>query len=182
VFAALAALLVIGIAVGLSHRPTAGQRATDLRGLLTTMREDVGSCAAGVKESLTLLRDIDTGASHDVKTALSEVSYGSANCSPANNELLDDLTSVQVPESLASYHLGAAVTALIDWAAPRASEVQRDVGVVLTDRGKPSEAAAQAALRRALRELDAQRAVVDSDLRPAIKALSPGSAPPRLYG
>ena len=119
-FAAGAVLLVIAVAVGLAHHPTKGERATDLRGLLQTLNADVGSCAAGVKEALTLLRDIDTGASHDLTIALSEVNYGAANCSPANNEQLDDLTGVQVPESLSSYHLANAVTALINWAAPDA--------------------------------------------------------------
>lgn len=180
--AAGAVLLAVAVAVGLSHRPTNGQRAADLRGLLGTLQSDIGSCAAGVRESLTLLHTIDTGASHDLPTALSEVSYGAANCSPANNELLGDLTSVQVPESLSSYHLQAAVTGLIDWAAPDAAQVQSDVAAVLRDRGKPAEAVDRAALSRALLKLDAQRKVVYAALDPAIRTLSPHSAPPRLYG
>lgn len=182
VFAAGAVLLIIAIAVGLAHRPTRGQRATDLHGLLAMMNADVISCSAGVKEALTILRAMDTGASHDLATALKEVRYGAANCNPANNELLDDLTSLQVPESLASYHLGTAVTALIDWAAPDAIAVQSDVVTVLSDRGKPAEAAARAALQAAVRKLDAQRTVVYAALGPAIKALDPHAAPPVLYG
>src|SRR5215472_19376175 len=142
VIAAGAVLLAIAVAVGLAHRPTRDEQATDLRGLLQTMKADVGSCAAGVREALTILHAIDSGASHDLTTALSEVRYGAANCSPANNELLGDLISLQVPESLSSYHLASAVTALIDWAAPNAIAVQSDVATVLSVRGTPAEAAA----------------------------------------
>lgn len=175
-------LLVVAVSIGLAHRPTSGQRAVDLRSFLHQLNADVESCSGGVRESLFVLRQIDSGASKDVPTALKVARTAAANCSPANNELLADLTSVQPHESLASYHLGTAVTALIDWAAPRAMRVAADVAVVLTDRGQPAEAADRAALRRAVHELDKQRAVVYAALAPAIRALSPQSAAPRLYG
>jgi hypothetical protein len=181
-FTAIAVLLVVAVAVGLSHRPTSGQRATDLRSFLHQLNADVESCSGGVRESLFVLRQIDSGASQDRKTALSVANTAAANCSPANNELLDDLTGAQPPGSLASYHLQPAITALIDWAAPRASKVAADVAVVLAHGGHSSDAAGRASLRRALRALDAQRRVVYAALRPAIKALSPSSAPPVLYG
>jgi hypothetical protein len=182
VLAAGAVLLAAAVAVGLSHRPTTGQRATDLRGLLHQLSADIESCSGGVRESLFVLHRIDAGTSQDVKTAVNVASTASANCSPANNELLDDLTTAQTPESLASYRLQAAITALIDWAAPRAEQATADVATILSDRGKPAEAADRAALRQALRKLDAQRAVVYAALEPAIRALSPSSAPPTLYG
>ena len=177
-----AVLLAVAIAVGLSHRPTSGQRAADLRSFLRQLTADVESCSGGVRESLYVLREIDSGGSHDVKTALNVANTAAANCSPANNELLVDLTTAQPPESLASYHLGTAITGLIDWAAPRATRVAADVATVLANRGRPAEAADRAALQRALRELDAQRKLVYAALAPAIRSLSPASAPPRLYG
>ncbi len=177
-----AVLLAVAIAVGLSHRPTSGQRAADLRSFLRQLTADVESCSGGVRESLYVLREIDSGASHDVKTALNVANTAAANCSPANNELLIDLTAAQPPESLASYHLGTAVTGLIDWAAPRATRVAAGVAAVLANRSRPAEAADRAALQRALRELDAQRTVVYTALAPAIRSLSPASTPPRLYG
>jgi hypothetical protein len=182
VFAAGAVLLAIGIGVGLAHRPTAGQRASDLRGFLHLLTADVESCSGGVRESLYVLRQIDKGTSHDVRTAGKVADTAAANCSPANNELLDDLTSVQPPESLARYHLGRAVTALIDWSAPRAGQVAADVATVLAKRGRPGEAAARAALAADRRKLDRQRTVVDHALAPAIRALDPAAAPPALYG
>ncbi|MHB1594745.1 MAG: hypothetical protein ACYCO9_10980 [Streptosporangiaceae bacterium] len=179
---AVAVLVAIGVAVGLSHRPTAGQRATDLRIVLHSLTSEIQSCAGGVRESLYVLHAIDTGASHDVTTALNVADTGAANCSPANNEQLSNLTGQQIPESLASYHLQAAVTRLIDWAAPDAQRVMSDVAAVLSSRGKPTEAASRARLARDLRKLDAQRARVYAVLRPAIRALSPSSAPPTLPG
>jgi len=181
---ALAAVVVfalIGVAVGLSHRPTSGERAADLRSLLAALNSDVESCSGGVGDALRVMNAIQDGSSHDVTTAVNLATEGAANCSPANNELLDDLTGVQVPESLHSYHLQAAVTDLIDWAAPDAARVQSDVATVLTDRGKPAEGTAIAQLGYDLRKLRAQRAVVDAALAPAIRALSPHSVPPRLW-
>jgi hypothetical protein len=180
--AAGAVLLAIAVVVGLSHRPTAGQRAADLRGFLHQLNADVESCSGGVRESEFVLRQIDSGASRDVATATTVANTAAANCSPANNELLADLTTAQPPESLASYHLQAAITALIDWAAPDAERVPAAVATALADRGTPAEAADLAALGEARRKLDAQRSVVYGALQPAIKALSPASAPPTLYG
>ncbi len=176
-------LLAIGVSVGLSHRPTTGQRAADLSTFLGALNSDVESCAGGVRESLYVLRAIDTGASHDVPTAIDVAATGAANCSPANNELLANLTGEQVPESLASFHLAPAVTALIDWAAPDAQRVMSDITLILQDRGRPArEAAERAALRADLRRLDAQRRIFYSILRPAIRALSPRTGPPVLPG
>jgi hypothetical protein len=182
VIGAGAVLLAVAVAVGLSHRPTAGQRAADLRSFLHELTTDVESCSGGVRESLYVLRQIDAGASHDVPTALRVARTAAANCSPANNELLAALTAAQPPESLASYHLRNAVKALIDWAAPDAQRVAAAAAAVLTNRGTLGEPNARATLRGALSKLDAQRGVVYAALRPAIKTLDPESAPPVLYG
>jgi hypothetical protein len=174
-------LVLIGVAVGLSHHPTNGERAADFRGLLTSLNTDIESCSGGVGDALRVMNAIQDGTSHEVTTAINLATLGAANCSPANNEQLDDLTGVQVPESLDSYNLQAAVTDLIDWAAPDATRVQSDVATVLTDRGKPGESAAVALLAKDLRKLRSQRSVVYAALAPAIKALSPRSAPPKLW-
>src|SRR5579859_8083342 len=173
-------LLALVIAVALPHHPSASQRAADLRTFLATLNSDVESCAGGVRESLYVLRAIETGASHDTATALRVATYGAANCSPANNELLDNLTAEQPPESLARYDLQRAVTALINWAAPDAMRVQSDVAAILRDRGSSAEPAALAALRTDLRALDAQRTVFNATLGPAIRTLSPGTKQPPL--
>ena len=179
--AAAVVLVLIGVAVGLSHRPTNAERAADLRSLLSTLNTDIESCSGGVGDALRVMNAIQDGASHDVTTAINLAADGAANCSPANNELLDDLTAVQVPESLASYHLQFAVTKLIDWASPYAARVQSDVATVLTDRGKPAESTAITQLDMDLSKLRVQRIFVYAALAPAIKALSPHSVPPRLW-
>jgi hypothetical protein len=175
-------LLVIGALVGLAHRPSAGQRAADLRGFTRDVTADIESCAGGVGESLTALRAIQSGASHDAPTAVKIATDGAANCSPANNELLDDLTQYQVTESLASFRLTRVVSGLVAWAAPDAQQVQSDVAAVLTARSPQARARATAGLRQARAELDARRSAVDSVIESASSALSAHAAPPRLPG
>lgn len=179
---AVVVLVGIAVAVGLAHRPSPQQRATDMHGFLYAVTYDIGSCAGPVGDSLAALRQVQSGASHDVKTAVTIANNGAAQCSPANNELIDDLENYVVPESLASYHLQTAVTGLIDWAAPDAEQAASDVATVLADRGTAKEAAAVASLHRALTKLDQQRAAVNRVLRPAISALTPGSKGPALPG
>jgi hypothetical protein len=176
------ALLAIAVAIGLVHKPSRAERAADLTGVLQTMNADIESCAGGVGESLTALRLINSGASHDVTDAITVAGTGASNCSPANNELIDDLEGYEVPESLASFHLQLAVTGLISWAAPDAEQVQSDVARVLAARTPQAKAAAQLALSRGLRRLDAQRAAAEKPIRAAITALAVRGAPPRLPG
>ena len=176
------ALLVLAVIVGLAHRPTHAQRAGDLRGFLQEMNTDIESCAGGVGESLTALHAISTGSSHDLRTAISIAGTGAANCSPANNELIDDLESYQVPESLDSYHLAGVVTGLVNWAAPDAEQVQEAVARVLAAPDSAARARASAALGHDLAKLDAQRSAVDKVMNAAISALHPGAAAPRLPG
>ena len=176
------AILAIGVAVGLVHTPSRSERAADLVGVLQTMNADIESCAGGVGESLTALREIDAGASGDVADAVTVAGTGASNCSPANNELIDDLEGYEVPESLASFHLQLAVTGLISWAAPDAEQVQSDVAAVLRARSPQDRTAARQVLARGLRRLDAQRAAAEKPIRTAISALAVRAAPPRLPG
>ena len=137
-YLAAAGLVVVAVAVGLVHRPSAGERASDLRGYLQQVTADIESCAGGVGESLTALHQVQSGAAStpgDVSAGISVAQQGAANCSPANNELIDDLENYQAPESLYSFRLASAVTALVDWAAPDAERVQTDVASVLAAHG-----------------------------------------------
>ncbi len=177
-----AGLLAVAVAIGLAHHPTQAQRASDLRGFLQATNADIESCAGGVGESFTVLTAIQSGTSHDVRTAVSLAQTAAANCSPANNELLDDLENYQVPESLASYRLPGAVTGLIDWAAPDAGNVCQDVANILQAHSAAARAAATAALHRDRAALDAKRATVDKVINAAIASLHPGAAAPRLPG
>ena len=175
-------LLAGAVLVALVHRPSTAQRASDLRGFLTEVTADIESCAGGVGESLFALHQIDSGATRDVSTAVNIAQTGAANCSPANNELLDDLAEYQVTESLARFHLGAVVTGLLTWAAPDAEQVQTDVARVLTAPSPQASKTDRAALRAALVTLDAQRSAVDSVIASASRSLSARAAPPKLPG
>ena len=64
-------LLAVAGLVSLTHRPSTTQRAADLRLFLRNMNTDIESCAGGVSESLIALRAIQSGANHDLPTAIS---------------------------------------------------------------------------------------------------------------
>jgi hypothetical protein len=178
-------VLAVAVAVGAAVHPSKSQRAADLNGFLHDMTADIESCAGGVGESMSVLRTIESGRSPDVATAVHVASYGAANCSPANNELLGDLLQYQVHESLAQFHLDKVVTGLSRWASPDAQRVMTDVAAILSSRGAgqaAAHAAATAKLRRDLRVLDAQRAYLDGLMTAAIRATSATGRPPTLPG
>jgi hypothetical protein len=174
-------LAVAAVLVGIAVHPSRSQRATDLNGFLTDMKTDIQSCAGGVRESLMWLHAIDAGTNRDVKTAISEATYGAGNCSPGNNMQLDDLVGYQVHESLWTFHLSRAVDGLVTWAFPDAQRVQEDVAAILRGHGAARDSAT-AALRRDLRALDAQRAYVDNIMMKAVRATGATGRPPPLPG
>jgi hypothetical protein len=181
----LAGLVVIAVAVALVHKPSQSERASDMSGFLQEVTADIQSCAGGVGESLTALHEVESGqdsTSSDRSDAVIIAQAGAANCSPANNEEIDDLENYQVPESLDGYQLAAAVTGLINWAAPDAQAVQSDVAQVLTARTPQARSQADAALTRALSVLNRQRTAADAKMNAAIHALAMHASPPRLPG
>lgn len=185
VLLAAAGLLVVAVAVGLVHKPSQAERASDMRGLLQQVTADIESCAGGVGETLTALRQVqaeDRRNSSDVSDTINIAQQGAANCSPANNELIDDLEGYQVPESLDSFGLKSAVTSLVAWAAPNAEQVETDVARLLTATTPQARGKAQSALSHALAALDAQRAKVYGPINAAIRALAMHASPPRLPG
>ena len=178
-----AVVLVAGLTLAaIPHHPSTSQRAADLREAVQTMNTDIESCAGGVRDSLTALREIQAGTSHDTKTAVSIATLGAANCSPANSMPMDDLVQYQPPESLASFHLDQTVNDLVTWAFPDAQQVQLDVVTVLTASTPAAILTASAALQRDQRVLDAQRATIDGMINAVSKSLSAGVAPPALPG
>ena len=180
-FAAGLAIVVAGVLVGLAVHPSKSQRATDLNGFLTDMTTDIQSCAGGVRDSLTAMRAINAGTSHDVGTAIGIATYGSGNCSPANNMQLDDLVGYQVQESLSSFRLDRVVYGLVDWATPDALRGQADVAAILRAQGT-ARTAATTKLDSDLKILDAQRAYLDKIMMAAISATGASGRPPPLPG
>jgi hypothetical protein len=178
-----AAVLVAGMVLAaIAHRPTTAQRTADLAGFVHDMNTDVGSCAAGVRDSLTALHAIQAGTRHEVTTAIGIASYGVSNCSPANSMPMDDLVQYQVQESLDRFHLQPAVNDLVTWAFPLAQRVMADVARELAGHSAAARAAAAAQLRRDQEALDARRAVIDKIIASADRSLSARVAPPSLPG
>ena len=174
-------VLVAGLVLAaIPHRPSTAQRAADLRGMVHDLNVDIESCAGGVTDSLTALRAIESGTSHDVKTAVTIANKAAANCSPGNNMQMEDLVLYQAPESLASFHLDKAVNDLVTWGFPLAQRVQSDVATLLAATTPAEIDAASAQLRRDQQALDAQRARINQVFTSASTALSANVAPPSL--
>jgi hypothetical protein len=173
------ALVAGAVLVGLAHKPSTAQRASDMHGFLTEVNTDMESCSGGIGESLKALHLVQAGqdTAKDVNDAVSLAQQAGSNCSPANNESIDDLENYQVPESLDSYHLIGVVTGLINWAAPDAQNVMVDVTKVLQARTPTAKASAEAALAQARNKLDKQGAYLDSVMEHAIKSLKMDAKP-----
>jgi hypothetical protein len=175
------AVLVAGLTLAaLPHQPSAGQRAADLRGMVHDLNIDIESCAGGVNDSIAALRGIQSGASRDVKTAVTIANTAAANCSPANSMPMEDLVQYQAPESLASFHLQTAVNDLVTWGFPLAQRVQADVATLVTVKAPTAIERGSAQLRRDQQALDAERALIDDLINSASKSLSAHVSPPAL--
>jgi hypothetical protein len=176
-------VLVAGLVLAaIPHRPSTAQRAADLRGVVHDLNIAIESCAGGVTDSLTALRAIESGTSHDVETAVTIANTAAANCSPGNSMQMEDLVQYQVPESLASFHLDEAVNDLVTWGFPLAQRVQSDVAtrVAATTPAEIERTSAQ--LLRDQQAMDAERAQIDQLFTAASTALSAHVAPPSLPG
>jgi hypothetical protein len=180
-----AALIVVGIVlVSLVHKPSHAQQAGDLKGFLNDVNTDIQSCAGGVGESFQALHRVQGGANSaaNVQATIGIARYGATNCSPANNEQLDDLTQYQVTESLAGYHLDTAVNDVVTWAFPYAQRVQNDVANELGAQDAAKRQQYAAALRRDTNDLNRQRARINQILANAITATGAKASPPHLPG
>jgi len=164
------------------HHPSAAQRAADLRGMVHDLNTDIESCAGGVSDSLTALRAIQSGDSHDVGTAVKIANQAAENCSPANSMPMEDLVQYQAPESLASFHLQDVVDDLVTWGFPLAQRVQTDVAALVAAKAPAAVRHASGQLRQDQRALDAQRARIDGLIGTASASLSAHVAPPPLPG
>lgn len=174
-------VLVAGLTLAaIPHRPSSGQRAADLRGMVHDLNVDIESCAGGVNDSITALRAIQAGTSHDVKTAVVIANTAAANCSPANSMPMEDLVQYQAPESLASFHVQTAVDDLVTWGFPLAQRVQVDVATLVSAKTPAAVQSASAQLRHDQQALDADRTLIDRLITTASTSLSAHVTPPTL--
>jgi hypothetical protein len=179
VFGALIAVAIAGSLVALSVRPSQSERATDLRGYFGDVTTGVGSCAAGLRDSMTSYQAVMAGDGAELGTAKSIVGYGASNCQVATNESLSDFANYQVSESLDSLRLGAADNGVITWAFD-ATAYQQDLLAVLAAPNGPTRAKAEALVRPALATLNAERATIDAIWNAAKKSTGDASPLPSL--
>jgi hypothetical protein len=161
VFAALIVLAGGAVLVSLSHKPSQGERASDLKGYFSDVNAGIESCAGGMRDSLTALNNVEAGDKANYSAAVGILAYNAQNCMPANNEPLSDFTSYQVTESLAQYPLDTADNDVITWAFD-ADQAQTDMLAVLQAATPAAKTQANAALQAAMRKLDVQRAAIDA--------------------
>jgi hypothetical protein len=161
VFGALVLLVAAGFLVTLSVKPSQSQRANDLRGYFGDVTTGVGSCAAGLRDSMTSYQAVMGGDQAELGTAKSILAYGAGNCQVATNESLSDFANYQVSESLDSLRLGPADNDVITWAFD-ATAYQHDMLAALAAGNPPARAKAAALVAPALATLNAERATIDA--------------------
>lgn len=182
VFAAIV-VLAGGVAlVSLSHRPSQAQRAGDLAAYFRDVNAGIESCAGGMRDSMQAYDKVLAGDKADYSTAVGMLAYSAQNCSPANNQPLQDFTSYQVTESLARFPLDKADNDVVTWAFPDAMNAQQDMLAVLRASTPAARARAKAALSAALATLDAQRSAIYATWRAAERAAGVTTPLPYLPG
>jgi hypothetical protein len=179
VFAAIIVLVGGTVLVSLSHKPSQAQRASDLTGYLSDVNTGIESCAGGVRDSLKALRVVEGGDKAEQAATIGILAYNAQNCSPANNQPLQDFANYQVTESLAQFPLDNADNDVITWAFPDAMNAQQDMVAVLQAKAPAVRAKANAALQAALRAMNAQRAAIYAIWRNAEKSV--GDSVPLPY-
>jgi hypothetical protein len=179
VFGALVLLVAAGFLVTLSVKPSQSQRANDLRGYFGDVTTGVGSCAAGLRDSMTSYQAVMGGDQAELGTAKSILAYGAGNCQVATNESLSDFANYQVSESLDSLHLVAADNDVITWAFD-ATAYQQDLLAVLAASNGPARAKAQTLVNPALATLNAERATIDGIWNAAKKSTGDATPLPNL--
>jgi hypothetical protein len=179
VFAVLVAIVVGGVLVSLSHKPSTSQRATDMVGYLHDVQGGIGSCAAGLHDSENAYGQLISGKVVLNKNAESVFTYGASNCTVESNEALNDFGNYQVTESLASFNLNTADNDIISWAFD-AEAAQTDMLAVLQATTPAARSSAQVTLNAALLTLDDQRAVIDTIWTTAKKATNASEPLPDL--
>jgi hypothetical protein len=178
-----AAVLLAGLVIAAwPTHPSNAQRVADLSSMARDLTYDIESCAGGITDTFTALREIQDGSSTDVATGQLIASTAESNCSPANTTQMEDLTQYQPPESLASFHFDTAVQDLVTWGFPLAQRVQADAGALMAAHGSAAIAADTARLRGDQRAMDAERATIDGFFNTADRSLSAHIAPPPLPG
>lgn len=150
------AVVIAGVVVlSLDASPSRAQRAGDLRGYFGDVNAGIESCAGGLRDAETAVRKVTSGDQADTQQAWRILAYNAQNCSPANNESLQNFTNYQVAQSLSSFSLDRADNDVITWAFD-AQEAQ----TAMLAAAKAGTPGAHAALTAAVTKMDRQRAAI----------------------
>lgn len=152
-----AVVVVLGLTalVDWPHQATNGQLQSDLGSYVTQIRADVLSCGVEVEDSLSAYNQIRAGVSTDRSTAIEIFDRTALDCTPAGNDKIVDLGTLEPPRSLARFHLDQAAQQLYGWAYLDAVDAMGDLKLLLTNPGDP---ATLSDLRKRLGDMQ-QRAV-----------------------
>jgi len=180
IFGAIIVLIGGVVLVSLSHKPSTAERASDLSGYFKDVNAGIESCAGGTRDSITAFNRVQAGDKAELSSALGILAYNAQNCSPGNNQPLEDFTSYQVTESLAQFPLDQADNDVVTWAFPDAQNVQQDMVAVLQASTPADRAKAQATLTAALKAMDAERTSIYAIWRNAEKSVGSSAALPYL--
>jgi len=161
VFAVIAVLVIGGVLVSLSHKPSQSQRASDLTGYFSDAQGGIGSCAASVRQSVTAYDAVLGGDSGNRKTAEAIEVYGETNCTVMGNQPLSDFANYQVTESLSSLNLDTADNDIITWAFDGV-QYETDMDAALKASTPAAQATAKAAVAKDLTTLNAEKARIDA--------------------
>jgi hypothetical protein len=159
IFAVIAVLIAGVVIVSLDQSPSSAQRASDLRGYFGDVNAGIESCAGGLRDAETALRKVTSGDTADYRTAVGILTYNAQNCSPGNNEPLEEFTSYQVPQALSTLNLDEADNGVITWAFD-AQKAQDDMLAVLRAKTPQARAGANATLTSAMTTLERQRGAI----------------------
>jgi hypothetical protein len=135
-----AVILVLALVafVDWPHRATPGQLRSDFALYATQVRGDVQSCSVEVEETLSAYNQITAGVETDRATASAIASQTALDCTPMGNSRIDDIGTLQPPQSLARFGLTAATQQLYAWSFPAGVDVAQDVERLLASPGDPA--------------------------------------------
>lgn len=134
----IALVLVIVAIADWPHRATVGQRQADLQSYVTQIRNDVGSCATEIEDTLSAYNQIMAGVSTDRGTAQGIANNAALDCTPSGNAMVLDLANLQPPRSIATLHLEVAASQLFAWASSDAVDAAQDLHALLVTPGDPA--------------------------------------------
>lgn len=158
-----AALLLASTALGFNAAQHTSRvaRAADLRAYYQIATADLSSCSGGLRDALTAMQAVVTGANRDVVTATQIVTDAQQACTPVANTKLYDLASTQPPPTLARLGLQGAAADLSRWAYPQAATALIEVRTIVRSRQAGVVTAAFRRLQQELAELHRTAALAE---------------------